>query len=338
MNKVAVVILNWNGRHLLEKFLPDVINNSSLPNVEVIVADNASSDDSIDFIQQSFPSVKIIRLDKNYGFAGGYNKALKQVEADYFLLLNSDVAPLPNWLPPLIEAMDANPNVAACMPKIKSFTKPDHFEYAGAAGGFIDKFGYPFCRGRLFNKVEKDDGQYDHSIPVFWASGAALMVRSNLYLNSGGLDEDFFAHMEEIDLCWRFKNQGYQILAVTQAEVLHLGGGTLNQQDARKTFLNFRNNLYMLVKNLPAKKLFPILFQRMILDGIAGLHFITKGEMKFFWAVLKAHGSFYKHFARFMKKRKALHPGSFVTPLPEMYHGNIITAFFFKRKHCYNQL
>lgn len=207
MNKVAVVILNWNGRHLLEKFLPDVINNSSHPNVEIIVADNASSDDSIDFIQQSFPLVKIIRLEKNYGFAGGYNKALKQVKADYFLLLNSDVAPLPNWLPPLIEQMDANPNVAACMPKIKSFTEPDHFEYAGAAGGFIDKFGYPFCRGRLFNKVEIDNGQYDQSIPVFWASGAALMIRSDLYLSSGGLDEDFFAHMEEIDLCWRLKTR-----------------------------------------------------------------------------------------------------------------------------------
>jgi len=336
--KVAVVILNWNGLELLKTFLPEVVGNSNYDGAEVIVADNHSDDGSIDYIREEFPEVKLVFLDKNYGFAGGYNRALKQIEAEYFLLLNSDVAPGKGWLPPLIEMMDSNPEVAVCAPKIKSYKEPEMFEYAGAAGGFIDKYGYPFCRGRLFDVLEKDEGQYDDPVPVFWGSGAAMMIRSDIYLNSGGLDEDFFAHMEEIDLCWRIKNRGYKIMSVPQSEVFHLGGGTLNEQNAYKTYLNFRNNLFMLVKNLPKKRFKRRILFRMMLDGVAALHFLVKGEFGFFGAVAKAHYSFYQGFSKMRGKRKELLPLVKKEWHDEIFNGSLVWHFFFRKQRSYREL
>lgn len=338
MSKTAVVILNWNGRVLLEKFLPVVLKNSAHEGVEVIVADNASSDDSLLFLQESFPSVRVIQLDKNYGFAGGYNHALKQIEADYFVLLNSDVAPEKDWLPPLIQAMDEQPYLGACMPKVRAYNEPDKFEYAGAAGGYIDVFGYPFCRGRILDQIETDEGQYNEPLSVFWATGAALMIRAELYNETGGLDESFFAHMEEIDLCWRLKNRGYTIKVLPAAEVLHVGGATLSQQSARKAFLNFRNNLVMMVKNMHGSRLLPVLFIRMVLDGIAGLHFITKGEFNFFMAVLKAHFSFYGRLPKVLKQRKELAPFRLKKQHKEIYPQSIIWAYYLKGVRKFSEL
>jgi len=338
MSKTAVVILNWNGQKLLEQFLPVVIKNSQIEGVEIIVADNASTDNSISFLEQSYPNVRLIKLDQNYGFAGGYNHALKQIKADFYLLLNSDVAPEPNWLPPLLNAMEKDTHLGACMPKIRAYHEPQKFEYAGAAGGFIDLFGYPFCRGRILNRIEEDKGQYQQALPVFWATGAALMIRAELYLSTGGLDESFFAHMEEIDLCWRIKNMGYHVMAIPQAEVLHVGGATLSQQNAQKTYLNFRNNLIMMVKNLPGSKLIPILFVRMILDGIAGIHFILKGELNHFFAVLKAHFSFYRAIPKTWRKRRQLDTSKTKLHHKEIYPQSIIWAFYFNRLRKFSQL
>jgi GT2 family glycosyltransferase len=336
--KVAIVILNWNGLELLRTFLPRVVEYSREDGVDIYVADNASNDQSIAYVQKEFPSVKTVILDKNYGFAGGYNRALKQIEAHYYLLLNSDVAPGKNWIPPLIRIMDENPDVAACMPAIKDFNQPQQYEYAGAAGGFIDHYGYPFCRGRLMDVLEEDKGQYNKAIPVFWASGAALMVRSELFHSNDGLDEDFFAHMEEIDFCWRLKNQGWIIMAEPASEVYHVGGGTLHQQHARKTYLNFRNNLFMLVKNLPAKRLLPTLFIRMVLDGIAAFHFISKGEWRFFTAVLKAHFSFYRQLPAFLRKRRELALKVTHINHPEMYTGSLVWQYFIRGKKFFSSL
>ncbi|WP_430812105.1 MULTISPECIES: glycosyltransferase family 2 protein [unclassified Carboxylicivirga] len=338
MSKTAVVILNWNGQALLEKFLPLVLAHSVCDGVEVIVADNASSDDSVDFLREHYPGLRCIELDQNYGFAGGYNKALSQVEADYYLLLNSDVAPEANWLPPLINAMDTMPDLGACMPKVRAYNSPDSFEYAGAAGGYIDVFGYPFCRGRILNSIEDDAGQYNTPLSVFWATGAALMIRADLYRKSGGLDESFFAHMEEIDLCWRLKNLGHDIMVFPQSEVLHVGGATLSQYNARKTYLNFRNNLLMMVKNLPGWQLLPILFVRMVLDGVAGLHFMAKGELKHLLAVVKAHFSFYGRLPDVLAKRRQLAPLRVKTKHKEVYPQSIIWAFYFKGLHHFSQL
>ncbi|MCU4176353.1 glycosyltransferase family 2 protein [Carboxylicivirga sp. N1Y90] len=338
MSKTAVVILNWNGRHLLEEFLPVVIQNSSHSDVEIIVADNASSDDSLAFINDVFPFIRTITLDKNYGFAGGYNKALKEIDADYFLLLNSDIAPEKGWLLPLISAMDSDEKLAACMPKIRAQKQPTMFEYAGASGGYIDLFGYPFCRGRILNEIEEDKGQYNEELPVFWATGAALMIRAKLYHEVGGLDESFFAHMEEIDLCWRIKNRGYDIKVCPKSEVLHVGGATLDMQHPRKTFLNFRNNLVMLVKNLPSWKLFTILFLRMILDGVAALHFLIKGEFRHFKAVFSAHMSFYSRLPQSIKKRRSLKPLRTHNNHKEIYPQSIIWAFYLKKLRRFSEL
>lgn len=338
MIKVAVAILNWNGKGLLERFLPIVIKNSNCPGAEVVVIDNNSDDESVDYIAHQFPSVKIIELDKNYGFAGGYNEGLKQIEAEYFLLLNSDVAPEANWLNPLMEQIEQDTNIGACMPKVRAYNEPSHFEYAGASGGYIDYLGYPFCRGRILNHIEEDKGQYDEPISIFWATGAALLIRSNLYKITGGLDESFFAHMEEIDLCWRIKNLGYTIMAVPQSEVLHVGGATLSQQNSHKTYLNFRNNLVMMVKNLPQKQLLSVLFIRMVLDGVAGLHFIFRGEVKHFVAVLKAHFSFYSRLGDVLLKRKKLTAYRKIGHHQEVYPQSIIWAFYFKKLRKFSEL
>ena len=278
MDKVAIVILNWNGEKFLQQFLPSLTYYTKSEGAVLYVADNASTDGSIAFLQKEYPAIKTIKLDKNYGFASGYNKALSQIDAEYFVLLNSDVELTEGWLEPLINYMDNNPDVGACQPKIKAFNRKTHFEHAGAAGGFIDYLGYPYCRGRVFNEVEQDNGQYDNIIDVFWASGACMVVRSALFFKVGALDDDFFAHMEEIDLCWRLNARGYRVVCVPQSTVYHVGGGTLNVESPRKTYLNFRNNLLMLYKNLPKKDLDKVLRIRKWLDYLAWLQHIFTGK------------------------------------------------------------
>ena len=292
MKKVSVVILNWNGVGMLQKFLPKVVEYSVNQGVEICVADNASTDDSVSYLQVSFPNVRLIVLDKNYGFAEGYNRALEQVEAEYVVLLNSDVEVSPHWLGPLVEYMDAHPEVAACQPKIRSERNKEYFEYAGAAGGYLDKYGYPFCRGRIFEVVEKDQGQYDTIQPIFWATGAALFIRLKDYWEAGGLEGRFFAHMEEIDLCWRLRSRGRGIVCIPQSVVYHVGAATLKRENPRKTFLNFRNNLLMLYKNLPEKDLKHVMFVRGVLDGVAAVFFLLKGEREAAKAVFQARKEF----------------------------------------------
>jgi GT2 family glycosyltransferase len=269
--QIAVVILNWNGEKLFDTFLPSVLQNSATENIEIIVADNASSDHSVEHIRKNYPSVKIISLESNYGFAEGYNQTLKKLKADYFVLLNSDVKVTPNWIESCIAIFEADKTIAAVQPKILSYNEPENFEYAGAGGGFIDKFGYPFCRGRILNRIERDSGQYNHKSPIFWASGACMFVRAEAFKTAGGFDGDFWAHMEEIDLCWRMKSRGYKIVYQPESVVYHLGGGTLSYGSPRKIYLNFRNNLFMLFKNLPKHQFKRIFLARMILDGVLSL-------------------------------------------------------------------
>ncbi len=303
--KVAVVILNWNGKAFLEKFLPSIILNSAFV-ADIIVADNKSTDGSIDFLKTNFPYVRIIENATNLGFAGGYNEALKQVNSEYVILLNSDVEVAQNWIEPIISLMDDNKNIAACQPKILDYNKRNTFEYAGAAGGFIDKYGYPFCRGRVFNHLEKDLGQYSNSQEIFWATGACLFLRAEAFWKVSGFDADYFAHMEEIDLCWRLKNIGYSIYVEPKSIVYHLGGGTLNKISSRKTFLNFRNNLTTLTKNADSKFLFFKIIYRMLLDGIAAYKFLFEGNANHFLAVAKAHFSYYYYLPSTLKKRNEL--------------------------------
>ena len=298
--KIAVLILNWNGKELLERFLPSVLQYSS--EADVIVVDNASDDDSIGYLQKNFPDTRIISFEKNLGFAQGYNEALKQVNHEFVVLLNSDVRVTEDWLKAPIKFLEANPSYVACQPKIIDEKSPHSFEYAGASGGYIDVLGYPFCRGRLFETLEEDLGQYDTVKDVFWASGAALFVKREAYIETGGLDASFFAHQEEIDLCWRFLNRGYKIACVPQSTVYHLGGASLDAAHPKKTFLNFRNNLTMMLKNLPIHAL-PLILIRMVLDGLAGLKYIGEGRFKHFLAILKAHGSFYSRIPDTLKKR-----------------------------------
>lgn len=292
MNKVSVVILNWNGLEMLQRFLPSVVAYSQEEGVEVCVADNASTDNSLAWLRDNCPTVRLILLDKNYGFAEGYNQALRQVEAEYVVLLNNDVEVTPFWLQPLLSYMDLHPEVAACQPKLLSEPSKEYFEYAGAAGGYLDCYGYPFCRGRIFDVVEKDDGQYDAICPIFWATGAALFIRLRDYQAVGGLDGRFFAHMEEIDLCWRLRSRGRKLVCVPQSVVYHVGAGTLKKENPRKTFLNFRNNLLMLYKNLPEQELNRTLFVRGLLDWLAALVFLLKGQWEGAWAVLRARREF----------------------------------------------
>ncbi|TDD74961.1 glycosyltransferase family 2 protein [Flavobacterium caseinilyticum] len=299
--RIAVVILNWNGILLLEKFLPSVVQFS--PEATIYVADNASTDDSISYIKAFFPSVTIIKNNSNLGFASGYNEALKQVNADIYALVNSDIEVTEHWLKPILETFENEPKTAIIQPKILDYKRKEFFEYAGAAGGFIDEYGYPFCRGRIFDTLEKDNGQYNDSREIFWASGACFFIRSSVYNELNGFDDDFFAHQEEIDLCWRAYNKGYKIKYNSESVVYHVGGATLEQGHPMKTYLNFRNSLLMLTKNLPKEKLYSILFGRMILDGIAAIQFLTQGKFSHFWAILKAHGAFYRLFITNYKKR-----------------------------------
>ena len=302
-DKVAVVILNFNTRDLLRKLLPSVLA-TEYGNVEVVVADNASTDGSVELLKDEFPTVTRIELEENYGFAGGYNKALEQVEAPFYVLLNSDVEVDQNWLTPMMECMTANASIAAIQPKILDYNNRAYFEYAGASGGFIDKHAYPFCRGRISNVLEEDQGQYNESIPVFWATGAAMLIRAEDYHKAGGLDADFFAHMEEIDLCWRLQNMGREVWVCPDAKVYHMGGGTLASSSPRKTYLNFRNNLALITKNLPFGQWLRIFTMRLILDGVAGIRFLLSGEIKQTLAIVKAHWSFFLRLPHWWKKRK----------------------------------
>jgi len=299
--KIAVVILNWNGEKLLEQFLPSIVNYS--PEADIYVADNASTDDSVSYLKAFFPTVKIIQNDSNLGFAEGYNEALKHVNSDIFALVNSDIEVTENWLKPIIETFENEPKTAIIQPKLLDFKRKKYFEYAGAAGGFIDKYGYPYCRGRIFETLEKDNGQYDDNCEIFWASGACFFIRSSVYKELKGFDADFFAHQEEIDLCWRAFNKGHKIKYNSQSVVYHVGGATLQQGNPMKTFLNFRNSLLMLLKNLPKNRLHWILFCRFVLDGVAGIQFLFQGKFQHFWAILKAHFSFYSLYSVHYKKR-----------------------------------
>lgn len=338
MLKTAIVILNWNGKKYLEQFLPALIKYTQNPETEIIIADNASKDDSIDFLNKNHPELRQIILDKNYGYSGGYNKALNQIEAEYFVLLNSDIEVSENWLKPLIQILDSDSTIAACQPKIKSFHQKDHFEYAGAGGGFIDKHGYPFCRGRILNKIEIDNGQYNDIIDIFWATGACMVIRSEVFKKVNGLDDDFFAHMEEIDLCWRLKNLGYRIVYNSESTVYHVGGGTLPNNSPFKLYLNFRNNLFLLYKNLPKGKLFPILFSRMILDGLSAMTFLLKLSLPNFNAVLKAHFHFYKSLKTLRQKRKKLLQNKTVNNHKEIYSKSIIIDYFLRKKQLFKSL
>lgn len=301
----------------------------------MIIADNASTDSSLEFLAEAFPSIRVIQNRTNGGFAKGYNDALKQVKAEYYVLLNSDIEVTANWIEPVVRLMDANPDVAACQPRIRSYYEREKFEYAGAAGGFIDHYGYPFCRGRMFQHLETDNGQYDDSCEIFWATGACMFVRAELYHTLGGLDEDFFAHMEEIDFCWRLKNAGYKINYCPESVVFHVGGGTLPKKSAFKTYLNFRNNLSMLYKNLPDNLLLPVFLLRFPLDGIAAFKFLFDGGFADFYAVLRAHIYFYRNFNSLRQKRKASGHHHDVSGI---YRGHLIIDYYLRKKRVFSQL
>lgn len=302
MLKIAVVILNWNGVKLLERFLPSVLEFSN--NHKIYVADNASTDTSIAFIKENYPTVQIIQNTINGGYAKGYNDALQHINADVFCLLNSDVEVTANWLTPIANYFTNDAETAIIQPKILDLKKKTHFEYAGAAGGYIDSLGYPFCRGRIFDTLEKDKGQYNDTIPIFWASGACLFIRKSTFTTLGGFDEDYFAHQEEIDLCWRAQNIGMKIMYVGASTVYHLGGSTLNEMNPKKTFLNFRNSLYSIVKNIPFNKAIFIVMARLLLDGIAGLRFMSQMRFSHCLAIIKAHFSFYWNLPKMLKKKQ----------------------------------
>lgn len=329
MVKTSIVILNWNGAKMLRQYLPSVVANTTMPDTEIVVADNGSTDDSLDALRD-FPSVQVIRLDQNYGFAEGYNRALQEVDAEYTVLLNSDVEVTPGWLTPLLDFMDAHPQVAATMPKIRAFLNKERFEHAGAAGGNIDKLMYPYCRGRILNYVEEDKGQYDTIVQVFWATGACMCVRTAAYKELGGLDSDFFAHMEEIDLCWRMQMRGYQLYCIPESVVYHLGGGSLQYESPRKTFLNFRNCLLMMYKNLPIRQLVSVWVARFFLDYVAALHLLLTGKIKNAWAVVQARCAFWRMRKSFRPKRQTNLQQATITYPPTIAQRSILFDYYFR--------
>jgi len=336
--KVAIVILNWNGAKLLHQFLPSVIKFSKNDSTDLIVADNGSTDESLSLLSKEFPVVRILNLKQNYGFASGYNEALKQIEADYFVILNSDVEVTVGWLESPIRLMENDPLIAAVQPKILSYHQKTHFEYAGAAGGFIDRFGYPFCRGRIFNEVEADNGQYDNILDIFWATGACMFVRAKQFFDVGGFDADFWAHMEEIDLCWRLKNRGFRVVFTPESTVYHVGGGTLSYDNPQKLFLNFRNNLWLLYKNLPNGQLFPILFIRVMLDGIAALKLLAEFNLNGIVSVLKAHYHFYRSIPSLNRKRKqARKAGHLIIPVEKLPR-SIVYQFYLRKRKRFSEI
>jgi GT2 family glycosyltransferase len=338
MIRIAVVILNWNGLHYLQRFLPLVCRYSDLPDTRIFVVDNGSIDGSVVFVQQAFPDVNLMTYEMNLGFAPGYFKALQQIDASYYVLLNSDVEVTPHWLVPLYKNMEEDPMIGASMPKLRAYDQKQYFEYAGASGGFIDRFGYPFCRGRILNSIEQDLGQYDDSREIFWASGACMFIRASAYHKAGGLDSEFFAHMEEIDLCWRLKRLGYTIMAVPQSTVYHVGGGTLPNNNPHKLYLNYRNNLFLLFKNLSICQLFPLIFLRMLLDCLSALVYLGSGSGAFFIAVVRAHLAFIRRIPLLIKKRREFTGTIHSIKIKEIYPGSILIDFFIRKKRCFDQL
>ncbi len=338
MKEVAVVILNWNGKKLLEQFLPVLTACTPSDRAEIIVADNGSTDDSIPFLKEHYPGISLLLMNENHGFAEGYNRALNQLNHHYFVLLNSDVEVTPGWLTTSIDYLNAHPEVVALQPKIRSYKEKAYFEYAGASGGYIDIYGYPYCRGRILNTVEKDSGQYDEPTEVLWASGACLFIRSEAYKQAGGLDPYFFAHQEEIDLCWRLVNRGKKIVCLPSAVVYHIGGATLAMEHPRKTFLNFRNNLLMLYKNLPESHLKKAMIVRFFLDRVAMMQFLLKGYPANANAVLKARRTFNKKKKDYKEIRKNNLAESLPGIPPEIYSKSLIFAYYFKKKKKYNEL
>jgi len=329
---VAVVILNWNGKALLEKFLPSVVRYSQ--EATVYVADNASTDGSVDFVRAHFPSVRCIENKENGGYAKGYNDALANLTEDVFVLVNSDVEVTESWLPPVIHYFETHPNTAIIQPKIRDYKSKSTFEYAGAAGGFIDRFGYPYCKGRLFDTLEEDQQQYDEIDRVFWASGACFFIRAEAFRALNGFDEDYFAHQEEIDLCWRANNAGYTCAYVPSALIYHVGGATLAAVNPKKTYLNFRNNLLTMLKNLPTKQLWFTLIMRMVLDGVAGFKFLISFKFAHFWAILSAHISFYRMFSTYWKKRKQQ-----ATKVDQYYqHQSVVWQYFVRHRKTFTAL
>ncbi len=330
MATAAIAILNFNGKKFIQKFLPTLIQYSNVP---IYIGDNASTDDSVEFIINNFPKIKLIELPKNYGYSKGYNLLLEQIGEDYIALINSDIEVTPNWLPPLISELDKNKLIAAVQPKIKSYTNKEHFEYAGAAGGFIDAYGYPFCRGRLFDTIEKDEGQYDDAIPVTWTSGACFLIRKSAFNKVGGFDDDFFAHMEEIDLCWRLSNEGFSIKYTPKSTVYHVGGGTLAYESPFKTYLNFRNGLYLLFKNLPKKQLYKKIPVRLLLDWISIFYFLLQGKGKHSVAIIKAQIEVVKNLKKNISKRKGRNTSKRIT---ENY--SVVWKYFITGKKKYSNL
>lgn len=336
---VAIVILNFNGKKHLETFLPSVIN-TSYPNAKIIIADNGSTDDSLAFLAANYPGITCLQRYTNEGFAGGYNWALSLVDADYFVLLNSDVEVTPNWLEPMLSLLDSNQQIAACQPKILSFSNKEYFEYAGASGGWIDALGYPFSRGRIFDVCEKDNGQYNHPEPIFWATGASLFIRASCFKQVGGLDESFFAHQEEIDLCWRLQRAGYLIMTCPSAVVYHVGGGTL-PRGGRKVFLNFRNNLLMLGKNLPFSELIWKIPMRFCLDAISAWKGVLQGDFSFFYAIVKAHMSVMSIWTKQLLKgeqKRDLMPKKPMSALTGVFSGSIIWRYFVKKQTKFSEI
>lgn len=338
MDKTAIVILNWNGIGFLKQFLQTVISHSTDNNTVIYIADNGSTDGSAEWLEENHKDVKLIRLGKNHGFAGGYNRALAKIKAEYYILLNSDIEVTEGWLNPLVDYMDKNPEVASCQPKILAYNNKDHFEYAGASGGYIDKYGYPFCRGRILHKTEKDTGQYDDPVDTFWSSGACMIVRATAWKICGGLDASFFAHMEEIDLCWRFHKAGFRVSCNPASVVYHVGGGTLPYNSDLKTYLNFRNSLFMLFKNLPDDDLKRIILRRKLLDGLAGILFLLKGKFGSFKSIIKAHKDLNKYDSLLWDRRaivKKLEIKNFHIPV---LNKSIVFEFYVKGHKTFDSL
>lgn len=327
---IAIVILNWNGRDLLREFLPSVVKHSK--KATIYLADNASTDDSVNFVKSTFPSVKIVQNKENYGYAKGYNEALKGLNEDILCLLNSDIQVTNNWLEPILNTFREDSNTAIIQPKILDYNRKDHFEYAGAGGGFIDRFGYPYCRGRVLNTIEKDHGQYDDTVDIFWSSGACMFIRNSVFKELNGFDDTYFAHMEEIDLCWRAKNSGYDTKYIGASVVYHVGGATLKNSHPRKTYLNFRNSLYTIVKNANGNIFFLILI-RLILDGIAGVKFIFEFKFVHFLSIIKAHFKFYGHLPSLIKQRKNLSQTKSYFSV-----NSIVWSYFIRGKRIFNRL
>jgi len=337
MKPFAVAILNWNGQHLLQQFLPSVVNTSSHL-AQVYVIDNASADQSIEFLKTHYPQVKIIQLDNNYGYSGGYNKGLKFIDEPLVVLLNSDIETAPGWIDALHHTFTSNPKIAACQPKIIDYKDKTRFEYAGAAGGFIDWLCYPFCRGRILYEIEQDHGQYNDSRPIFWATGAAMAINKTMFDEVGGLDEMLFAHMEEIDLCWRMNKAGYVVYYCAESTVYHLGGATLKVQSPQKTYLNFRNSLIIMTKNLPKRELIVKMIMRLLLDGVAGIQFLMKGKAPHTLAILRAHVHFYGKLYIIFKKRPPRGALPRLKDYPGTFRGTLVSQYFLKNRRKFSEL